>query len=108
MWNALTKENLTVLRRRLFHHLEAIRPSANGRARRGCSRKTLFDCYGISKRQIAIIALLKGGLLRKEISSRLDISINSLNTQIQRIFVKCRVQNKTKRSSTCTRKKAVR
>ena len=43
----------------------------------------------------AIIALLKGGLLRKEISDRLDISINTLNTQIRRIFKKCRVQNKT-------------
>lgn len=61
----------------------------------GASPKALLERYGISKRQTAIIALLKGGLLSKEISARLNISINTLNTQIRRIFKKCRVQNKT-------------
>jgi DNA-binding NarL/FixJ family response regulator len=96
---ALAKENLAGLRRRLYRHLKVLerttgKPGAvsdQGEDR----KKRLFRRYGISQQQIAIIALLKCGLLRKEISDRLDISINTVNTQIRRMFEKCRVHNKT-------------
>lgn len=55
----------------------------------------LFIEYGISKRQIEIITLLKEGLGRKEIAYELGITINTVKTQLQRIFEKCSVSNKT-------------
>ena len=61
----------------------------------GGGKKRLSGQFSISKQQSEIIALLKYGLLRKEISDRLSISINTLNTQIRRLFEKCRVNNKT-------------
>ncbi len=44
--------------------------------------------------QVQIAALLQAGLERKEISYKLGISINTVNTQIKRMFEKCKVSNK--------------
>jgi DNA-binding NarL/FixJ family response regulator len=55
----------------------------------------MYKELGISKQQIKIIALLKNGFERKEICTHLDITLNTLKTQIKRIFLKCKVHNKT-------------
>lgn len=67
----------------------------NSANQRKIELEKLFTDYGISNRQIEIITLLKDGLERKEIAYELGISINTVKTQIQRIFEKCDVNNKT-------------
>lgn len=55
----------------------------------------MYAKYGVSNRQIEIISLLKEGLERKEIAYELGISINTVKTQLQRLYEKCSVNNKT-------------
>jgi signal transduction histidine kinase/DNA-binding NarL/FixJ family response regulator len=50
--------------------------------------------YGISKREMEVIRLIKEGFLYKEIAAELDISPNTVETYRKRIFKKCNVQNK--------------
>jgi signal transduction histidine kinase/DNA-binding NarL/FixJ family response regulator len=50
--------------------------------------------YGISKREMEVIRLIKEGFLYKEIAAELDISLNTVETYRKRIFKKCNVQNK--------------
>ena len=54
----------------------------------------LYHEYGISKREIEIISLLKLGLEHKEIADKINISINTVRTYISRIHEKCKVNNK--------------
>lgn len=55
----------------------------------------LYLNFGVSNRQIEIISLLKDGLERKEIAYELGISLNTVKTQLQRLYEKCGVNNKT-------------
>jgi two-component system, sensor histidine kinase ChiS len=98
--DALSRKNLIEMSYRLRDHL-SIADSNNGnspaahRTHPGqASPKALLAEYGISKRQIKILALLGAGLERKEISSKLDIKINTVNTHIKRMFKKCGVSNR--------------
>lgn len=55
----------------------------------------LYIKYNVSNRQIEMITYLKKGFERKEIAYELGISINTVKTQLKRLFEKCKVNNKT-------------
>ncbi|MBN2440951.1 MAG: response regulator [Spirochaetales bacterium] len=98
--DALKKSNLLYLGERLFHYLkhkETLKQDFTGDDdfMGRTVLKDLYEKYGISDQQIRIIALLKIGLLRKEICDRLDVSMNTLKTHMSRLFQKCGVDNKT-------------
>jgi two-component system sensor histidine kinase ChiS len=98
---ALAAENIEALSGRLFTHLrreEAKESVSGGRAPRRAPAeafRAVSEKYGISQKQMEIIALLKLGLERKEIAWKLNISLNTIKTQMQRIFEKCKIDNKT-------------
>ncbi|MEW5816630.1 MAG: ATP-binding protein, partial [Spirochaetota bacterium] len=50
--------------------------------------------FGITPRQVQVVSLLVQGLEHKEISDKLNMSINTLKTHIKNIYHKCHVQNK--------------
>ena len=54
----------------------------------------LFHNYGMSKKEIEVIDFLKQGLEYKEISSMLNISINTVETYIKSIYKKCKINSK--------------
>jgi len=60
----------------------------------GPASDRIAERYGVSTRQVQIAALLRVGLERKEIGDRLGISLNTVNTQIRRMFDKCGVNNR--------------
>jgi DNA-binding NarL/FixJ family response regulator len=117
--NALEKENLASLAQRLMKHLdnqELAHPSNQIKIESPVLPEdepdlnlsddynsdthdddflTLHRRYQISQRQVEIVALMKNGLERKEICDRLGMSLNTLKTQIRRMFIKCKVTNKT-------------
>lgn len=60
-------------------------------------KKNLYKLYydfGISRKEIEVIDLLKQGLEYKEIADKLGVSINTVETYRRRLFQKCGVQNK--------------
>ena len=100
IYDALKRENLLNLGERLFHYLKHKTTQKENFTddlllKKESILKDLYKQYGISSRQIQIIALLKIGLLQKEICDRLNISINTLKTHMRRLFKKCKVENKT-------------
>lgn len=54
----------------------------------------LYKEYGISRKEIEVISLLKLGLEHKQIADKLNISKNTVKTYITRIYKKCKVNNK--------------
>ena len=50
--------------------------------------------YKISKREMDVISLIKEGFEYKEIASKLNISVNTVETYRRRIFKKCQVATK--------------
>jgi two-component system, sensor histidine kinase ChiS len=99
---ALKEKNLTCLREKLNLFLEKNvnmtetvidNPLTTDKKRSNPYEVTYYK-YGISKREIEIISLLQCGFERKEISDRLNISINTVKTHISRLFEKCKVNNK--------------
>lgn len=100
LYDALKRENLLTLGERLFYylklnHIQKQEFTDNYIGKKERTMKSLYEQYGISERQIQIIALLKVGLLRKEICTRLNVSMNTLKTHMGRLFEKCGVGNKT-------------
>ncbi|MBN2352858.1 MAG: substrate-binding domain-containing protein [Spirochaetales bacterium] len=53
----------------------------------------LYVRYGISKKEIEIISLLRLGLPHKQIAARLNISMNTMRTHMTRIHKKCNVNS---------------
>jgi len=49
----------------------------------------------LSKREEEVLALLAKGCLYKEISSTLDITMNTVRTHVHRIYEKLHVQSRT-------------
>ncbi|MBN1523403.1 MAG: response regulator [Spirochaetales bacterium] len=96
---ALSQQNLDHLGHQLYAQLQntgtAQGQSGPPAAGKDQVRAVLGKEYGISDRQMEILALLKTGLLRKEICFQLEITPNTLNTQMTRMFKKCGVSNKT-------------
>jgi signal transduction histidine kinase/DNA-binding NarL/FixJ family response regulator len=100
---ALSERNMAELGRRLDSRFAAGRGVGTGNAEPETGRapsdalgeaEKLVEKSGISTRQLQIAALLKVGLERKEIGQRLGISLNTVNTQIRRMFDKCGVNNR--------------
>jgi len=56
--------------------------------------KILHDKYNISKRQLEITSLINEGLMSKEIAGKLQISKNTVDTHIKRIFEKLKIDSK--------------
>lgn len=94
---ALKEDNLVKLGSRFYEFLESLqtfnktepvdKPYNN-------SLNGLYYEYGISKREVEVISLLKLGLEHKEIACRLEISVHTVRTYINRIYEKCNVNNK--------------
>lgn len=59
------------------------------------SRRKLMELYHITDREMEVIELIKLGLTNKEIASRLNISVNTVNNHISNSFtktgVRCRI-----------------
>lgn len=53
------------------------------------------DDYNLSPREKEVLDLMAKGLIHKEISSILDISVKTVGTYVERIYQKLRVRSKT-------------
>ncbi len=73
---------------------DALSPRGMKEVRLRLGQRTLAEESALSARQVQVAALLGIGLERKEIADRLGISLNTVNTQIRRMFEKCGVNNK--------------
>ncbi len=94
--SALARESLGRLGERVYNHLKALHEDGGSVPVSASDvSKALYEGFRITRRQIEIIALLRLGLERKEISDRLCISVNTVKTQMRRIFEKCGIGNKT-------------
>lgn len=89
------KSELSLKVSSILNITQNIQVNSNSIKERKLRLDKLYIEYGVSKRQIEIIDLLKEGLERKEIAYELGISINTVKTQLHRLFEKCGVNNKT-------------
>lgn len=89
------KSELTLKVSSILNITKNIQGNVNSIEERRVKLDKLYVEYGVSKRQVEIINLLKEGLERKEIAYELGISINTVKTQLHRLFEKCEVNNKT-------------
>jgi DNA-binding NarL/FixJ family response regulator/anti-sigma regulatory factor (Ser/Thr protein kinase) len=93
---ALKEKNIVLLGSKMYHILDQLARDGHGSSPDDTAESSnrLFFDYGISRKEIEVISLLRLGLEHKEIASRLVISTNTVRTYIARIYKKCRVNNK--------------
>jgi two-component system, sensor histidine kinase ChiS len=92
---ALKKKNVILLGSQLYQAIEdQLRKNQEGPVDDGPGDlNRLYAKYGISRKEIEVISLLKLGLLHKEIAARLCISIYTVRTHIARIYKKLNVNS---------------
>lgn len=92
---ALKEENLLKLSDKYYKILKKIEKGKKAeKTNNEDSINRLYHEYGISKREIEVISLLKIGLEHKEIADKLNISIYTVRTYISRIYEKSKVNSK--------------
>ncbi|MBN2736306.1 MAG: response regulator [Spirochaetales bacterium] len=89
---SLQEDNLLEVERRVTKYLQKNAQFDVHQYKSGKEEK-IYSIHGISDQEIRVIAMLKEGLLYKEIAANLNISLNTVRTYIRRIHKKFNIHS---------------